>query len=164
MGMSPEQQAQLKAQMAAQLEALIGEHVEAFGFFGHPGFLENQPDRVLARLEGGSGGFNIFSWFRGRRAAGGMPTQVYLVVTPTRVLAVKYRVRFGGVVEPDQVLQSWDRGGVVIEVGDPPADADPAWTGATVRITEVGADRPVELESFDRGTGVNDEVLTLLRG
>ena len=159
MGLGPEQQEQLKAQMAAQLEALIGEHVEAFGFFGHPGFLQGVADSGP-----GDGGFDIFGWFRGRRKTGGMPTQVYLVVTPTRVLTVKYRLRMGGMVEPAEVLRTWDRGGALVEVQERPPDADPAVTGARVIVRGPAEERAVELESFDRGTGVNDEVLTLLRG
>ncbi len=166
--LSPEEKERIVAEMTSALERVAGERVLAFGFFGQAGLLEEtrtelelMPDGSLQRV-GGPSLSRIFKRLFGSKGGAGMPFQVYLAVTPTRVLAVSYRMGPGG-MSPKEILRAWDRSTTRVEVQDRPPGADVS-TGAKVALFEEGQESPFVLESLDMGHDVNDAVLVLLRG
>lgn len=156
--LSPEEQERVWAELTTQLEALVGETVLGFGFFGHVGILDSS-----GALDHGGGGFSPFGWLKGRRTAGGLPSQMFLAVTPGRVLAVGYRMGRGGVA-PGSVLRAWDRAATQVRVEDPPPRKADVAAGPRVTFEVAEDERPVTLESLAMGYDVNDAVLAVLRG
>ena len=151
-------QSPLKSERAAWLEFVIGEHVEAFGFFTHLSDFQHISRHQMSRGAPAPGrSFGLGSPGREARA---LPTAMYLVLTPTRVLATSDPARARGVTA-DGVFGAWDRATTSIEVGDAPAAG--ALSGTRVTLNLLDEDRPVHLESFDGGPEDNDEILTLLR-
>jgi hypothetical protein len=159
MGLSDEQVAAMKLQIRQRVEALAGEPVLAFGFFGYAGFIQEIGGRSQIARDAGAGS-RLSSWFKGKKQAAGLPTQVILAATPTRVLAVAFANRASG-VEPTEVRRSWDRASSTIVVSD-----DPATERSRARILLRGPDDAgdTQLDSYDMGSDVNDEVIALLRG
>ena len=156
--LSDEERERLAAEIRAGVEALAGEAVLAFGFFGQAGLYADPGPRYAMRQ--GYGGGPIMPLVRnlfGRTRGGGLPLQVLLAATPTRILAVAYDTGIRG-VSPTKVLQSWDRSvtTVALEEGD---------RGPRVLLSGPGDEEAVRLDSADvQRTGVNDEVLDLLCG
>jgi len=158
MGLSDEQIAAMKAELRGQLEALAGEPVLGFGFFGYVGFIEEIGGKSQISRDAGAAA-RMSSWFKGKKQAGGLPTQVLLTLTPTRALAVTYQARASGVV-PDRVSRSWDRATTRIQVEDKPGSDR---SRATVTLAGADGEETVRLDSYDMGFDINDEVIALLR-
>ena len=152
------QHSPLKSERAAWLEFIIGEPVEAFGFFTHLSDFQH-PSRHQMSLGAPAPGRSFGLGSPGRKARA-LPTAMYLVLTPTRVLATSDPARAHG-ASADGVFGAWDRATMSIEVGDAPAAGDLSGTRVTLNLLDE--DRPVHLESFDDGSEDNDEILTLLR-
>jgi hypothetical protein len=154
------QHTRAQAETAARLEFLLGEHVEAFGFFTHLGDFQH-----ISRHQMGLGSPAAGSFFglppAGRKARA-MPTALCLVLTPTQVVATTDPDGAPGPTE-DRVLGAWHRATTSFEVGDRQGDSDPSEPGVRVTLHLLEEDRPLELESLDRGSDDNDQILTLLR-
>ena len=157
--LSDEERERLAAEIRAGVEALAGEVVLAYGFFGQAGLYADPGPRFAMRE--GYGGAPIRPLLRslfGRARGGGLPLQVLLALTPTRILAVAYDTGMRG-VSPTKVLQSWERSvtAVALEEGDHGL--------SRVRLSGPSEEGSVRLDSADvQRTGVNDEVLGLLGG
>lgn len=150
----------VKSETAARLEFLVGEHVEAFGSFT---FLSDF--QHISRHQMGLGAPNVGNFFGlagAGRSARAMPTALYLVITPTRVLATSDPGQARGATR-DRVFGAWDRATTSIEIEDRPPDGDSGNAGSKVTLHLIDEDRPVQLESFDGGSDANQEILTLLR-
>jgi hypothetical protein len=154
------QHTRVKAETAARLEFLLGEHVEAFGFFTHLGDFQHVSRHQMGLGAPASGSF--FGLTAPGRKARTMPTALCLVLTPTQVVATTDPDGAPGVSE-DQVLGAWHRATTSFEVGDRPADGEPTDAGVRVTLHLLEEDRPLELESVDRGSDENDQLLALLR-
>jgi hypothetical protein len=152
------QQSPSKSERTAWLEFIIGEHVEAFGFFAHLSDFQHISRHQMSR-GAPAAGMPFGPAGRGKKARA-LPTAMYLVLTPTRVLATSDPARAHG-ASADGVFGAWDRATTYIEVGDAPAAGD--LTGTRVTLNLLDEDRPVHLESFEGGPEDNDEILTLLR-
>jgi hypothetical protein len=152
------QQSPTKSERAAWLEFIIGEDVEAFGFFTRLSDFQHISRHQMG-LGAPASGMSFGLGGPGRKARA-LPTAMYLVLTPTRVLATSDPARAHG-ASADGVFGAWDRATTSIEVGDAPAAGDLSGTRVTLNLLEE--DRPVDLESFDGGPENNDEILMHLR-
>ena len=157
--LSDEERERLAAEIRAGVEALAGEAVLAFGFFGQAGLYADPGPRFAVRE--GYGGAPLIPVLRslfGRARGRGLPLQVLLAATPTRILAVAYDTGMRG-VSPTKVLQSWERSvtAVALEEGERGLPR--------IRLSGPGEQGPVRLDSADvQQTGVNDAVIELLCG
>ncbi len=146
------------AELRAELEALVGEQVLAFGFFGEPGYARSSPR--FAQTQGFAGD-SLPALFRNlfRRAkGGGLPATVVLAVTPQRLLVLSYSAGMGG-VRVREVVRAWERASTRVEV------AEERGSRPIVELGDPVAGDSVRLESLDvTGSGVNDEILGILRG
>jgi hypothetical protein len=148
----------MKSERAASLQSIIGERVEAFGYFTRLGDFQHVSRHQMGLGAPVSG--TSFGLGRPGRQARAMPTAMYLVLTPTRVLATSDPARAHGATA-EGVFGEWNRATTSIEVGEAPAAGDP--TGTRVTLNLLDEDRPIHLESFDGGPENNEEILTLLR-
>ena len=154
---SDEEKEPLIARTRADLQALAAEEVIAFGFFGQAGLYDPSPTLAVREGYAGGGIVPLLRSFFGRARGGGLPLQVVVALTGTRVLAVAYTAGRGG-IEPTKVVQAWDRNGARVEVEEGCGDLP------HVILSAPGEAKPVRLESADpQRTGINDELLALLR-
>lgn len=135
------------AQFRAELSAVAGETVDAFGYFTEPGYVSDT---------GGSGIFAIFRNRARRRREGALPLQVYLALTPTRIVAIAFERR-GAEVTPTEVVRVWDRSSTEVEVRDLGDDT------TLVSLRAVGEEHPTRLESTRQSAEAN-AALRGLRG
>jgi len=145
--------AALAEQVRAELDALIGEPIIAFGSFAEPGFIFSGTRR------GGVPGTTVWRSLanRFRRGRGDtLPLQLYLALTASRIVAVSmetsWRSRRAGF--PIEIVRSWDRASTRAEVAATP-------DGPEVRLTSP--DGEARLHSADLGRGFNDPILAALR-
>ena len=117
--LSDEGRERLEAEIRADVEALADEDVLAFGFFGQAGLYGGGSTFAMREGHGGGPLKPVLRSFFGRARGGGLPLQVLLALTPTRILAVAYETGGRG-VSPTKVFRSWDRSvtTVAVEEGD----------------------------------------------
>jgi len=155
--LSDEGRERLEAEIRADVEALADEDVLAFGFFGQAGLYGGGSTFAMREGHGGGPLKPVLRSLLGRARGGGLPLQVLLALTPTRILAVAYETGGRG-VSPTKVFRSWDRSvtTVAVEEGDRGLPH--------IFLSRPGEDGRERLDSADvQHTGVNDEVLALLR-
>jgi hypothetical protein len=154
------QRTRVKAETVARLEFLLGEHVEAFGFFTHLGDFQHISRHQMGLGAPAAGSF--FGLTAPGRKARAMPTALCLVLTPTQVVATTDPDGQPGPIA-DPVLGAWNRATTSIEVGNRRGDREANDTGVSVTLHLLEEDRPLELESLDHGFYENDQILSLLR-
>jgi hypothetical protein len=142
------------ASMRSELEGVVAEQVLAYGLFRRPGVNERSsaPDAPYGVGGAGLGGLLRRAVWKGDR----LPREFYLAVTPTRICAVRYKVRHAA-IRPCDVVRSWDRGSTRIEIEGPSNGHE-----EIVTLTGPSGER-VQVEVVARGGHSTGAVLELLR-
>lgn len=107
---SPEVAEEYRAKFRGTVGEHVGEEVLAAGPFRTTG---SGTKYGISKLQVGALAYGAAA-AAGKKKAGGLPGQFLLAVTPTKLVAFKYKNKRGGPEAKEQVAE-WDRAGIKVE-------------------------------------------------
>lgn len=138
-----------KQQYMAEIQPHVQEQVVAVGMLNRAGAMARMGVRKVSPLA------SMVMGKKAKNASGGMPENVLVGITPTKVHLFSFKFRGRGVAVKE-LVDTWDRSDMQVAINDKA-------TATRVKVTLPSEGREIEMEAM-KGSGFNDEMLEQLTG